>query len=47
MIDKYKTTNVEGMTMRLYHGTSSLDPRIVLKSVEGFDLKFNTRGIHG
>ena len=41
-MDKYKTKNVENMTLRLYHGTSGLDPRIVLKSIEGFDLKYNT-----
>lgn len=35
------------MVKRLYHGTSGLDPRVVLKSIEGFDLKYNEWGIHG
>ena len=42
MKEKYKESDIDKMTYRLYHGTSTCDPRIILKSIEGFDLKFNT-----
>jgi len=44
---KEKSGGVAPVEQMLWHGTSDLDPRLILESEEGFDMRFSREGLWG
>ena len=44
---KYKDKNLSQLVKFLFHGTSSVEPKTILESESGLDMRFSRDGMYG